>query len=54
MAATLDMPPTAGRKCEKVLAILGSNRRGRSRLVPILQAVLEGQALLCEDSHGRR
>jgi NADH-quinone oxidoreductase subunit E len=49
MAATAEMPPTAGRKYEKVLQILDRNRRDRSRLVPILQEVQEEYRYLPEE-----
>ena len=49
MSATLELAPKAGRKYEKVLQILDENRRDRSRLVPILQAVQEEYRYLPEE-----
>jgi NADH-quinone oxidoreductase subunit E len=48
MAATA-MPPEAGRKYEKVLEILDRNRRDKTRLVAILQAVQEEYRYLPEE-----
>jgi NADH-quinone oxidoreductase subunit E len=49
MDATAELAPKAGRKYEKVLQILDTFHRDKSKLVPILQAVQEEYRYLPEE-----